>query len=116
MEELGIIIALFTLFGAPLASWVIINRKITRLETENAAMEKQFASLEVNTKAENKRLEKDYKERFDVVKNDQDKYEQNMSRTLNSLFEKLEDNKNDILLKIEGVTKEITELKIKMSK
>ncbi len=116
MEDLGIIIALFTLFGAPLASWVIINRKITKLETENLAMEKQFTSLEVNSKAENERLEKDYKERFEVVKNDQEKYERNMSNTLSSLFEKLEDNKSEILRKIEGVTNEITELKIKMSK
>ena len=114
MEDLGIVIALFTLFGAPLASWVIINRKITKLETENLAMEKQFTSLELSYEKEFTRLEDDYKERFDVVKDNQEKYEQNMSKTLNSLFDKMEDNKNDILTKIEGVTKEITDLKIKI--
>ncbi len=113
MELLGIAIGLL---AALLTSWVIVNRKIAKLEAENKGMEKQFTSLELASEKEFKRLEDDYKERFEVVKNDQEKYERNVSKILNSLFDKLEDNKNDILTKIEGVTKEITELKIKMSK
>lgn len=114
MEDLGVFVGFLALIGGPLGAYVIINKAIAKLIAENKAMEKQFTSLELNIGKEVERLENDYKERFEVVKDDQDKYEQQVDRTLKSIFNKMEDNKSEILAKIEGVTKEITELKIKM--
>ncbi len=115
MEELGVIIGFLALFGTPIASWVIVNRKIAKLEAENKSVDKQLISMEVSQAKEIDRLEGDYKERFEVVKADQEKYEREVDRTLKTIFSKMEENKNDILTKIEGVSKDIVDLKLKLA-
>ncbi len=114
MEVLGVVIAILALFGAPLASWVIVNRKIATLTAENTAMEKQFSSLEVNHEKDVKRLEKDYKERLERVDKQIDDHRKDVDENLKSIFAKMDANRDDILNELKAVTAQITELRIKI--
>lgn len=115
MDNLGVIVGFLALIGGPLGAWVLINKAITKLIAENVAMEKQFTSLEITTGKEIKRLEDDYRDRFEDIKKDQREHEEKVDKNFVVLYSKMDDNTKDILSRIDGVTKEITDLKIKLA-